>query len=117
MSFRRDSFNPIFRGGALAQQYLVDCENCCFVLLPFIVSSFLSSIVFFFEKYQKKLRAERYSGLRDYLHNIAEHEGAREGTVAILPSGYTGGPRAIKQNYQDAMAIVAYEGTPSLLLP
>ena len=64
----------------------------------------------------KKLRAERYSGLRDYQHNIAEHEGARVGTVVILPSNYTGGLRAMKQNNQDAMAIVAHEGTPSLFI-
>ncbi len=38
------------------------------------------------------------------------------GTVVILPSGYAGGPRAMKQNYQDAMAIVAHEGTPSLFI-
>ena len=105
MSARRDSFNPILRGGALAQQYLVDayCK---------IESERLS----FLRENQKKLRAERYSGLRDYLHNIAEHEGARVGTVVILPSNYTGGPRAMKQNYQDAMAIVAHEGAPSLFI-
>ncbi len=105
MSARRDSFNPILRGRALAQQYLVDayCK---------IESERLS----FLRENQKKLRAERYSGLRDYLHNIAEHEGARVGTVVILPSNYTGGPRAMKQNYQDAMAIVAHEGTPSLFI-
>jgi len=65
---------------------------------------------------QKKLQAERYSGLRDYLHNVAEHEGALLGTVVILPSNYAVGPRAMKQNYQDAMAIIAHEGTPSLFI-
>jgi hypothetical protein len=105
MSVRRDSFNPILRCGALAQQYLVDAY-----------CKMESERLEVLRREQKKLRAERYSGLRDYLHNVAEHEGALVGTVVILPSSYAGGPRAMKQNYQDAMAIVAHEGTPSLFI-
>ena len=105
MSVRHDSFNPILRCGALAQQYLVDAY-----------CKMESERLEVLRREQKKLRAERYSGLRDYLHNVAEHEGALVGTVVILPSSYAGGPRAMKQNYQDAMAIVAHEGTPSLFI-
>ena len=36
--------------------------------------------------------------------------------MLILPSSHTGSQRAMKQNYQDAMAIVAHEGTLSLFI-
>ncbi|CAF5016813.1 unnamed protein product, partial [Rotaria sp. Silwood1] len=41
----------------------------------------------------------------DHLANEAEIEGLRPGRVIILSSSFQGTPRAMQQNYQDAMAI------------
>ncbi|CAF3050347.1 unnamed protein product [Rotaria sp. Silwood2] len=41
----------------------------------------------------------------DHLANEAAIEGLRPGRVIILPSSFQGSPRAMQQNYQDAMAI------------
>ena len=46
----------------------------------------------------------------DHLHNTAIE------TPVILPSSFAGSPRAMQQNYQDAMAIVAKYGKPDLFL-
>ena len=41
----------------------------------------------------------------DYITNRAERENITVGTPVTLPSSFIGSPRAIKQGYQDAMAI------------
>ena len=38
------------------------------------------------------------------------------GRIIILPSTFNGSPRAMQQNYQDAMAIVSKFGKPNLFL-
>ena len=38
------------------------------------------------------------------------------GVPVILPSSFSGSPRAMQQNYQDAMAIVSKYGRPDLFL-
>ena len=45
-------------------------------------------------------------GMMDHLHNHSESD-AHAGVPVILPSSFSGSPRAMQQNYQDAMAIVA----------
>ncbi|CAF0897947.1 unnamed protein product [Rotaria sordida] len=52
----------------------------------------------------------------DHLANEAEIEGLRPGRVIILPSSFQGSPRAMQQNYQDAMAIVRKYGKPDLFI-
>lgn len=63
---------------------------------------------------QPRLRADTYSNVR------AAHAGgrvAREvGTRVVLPATFTGGPRYMQQQYQDAMAIVRDRGNPSLFI-
>jgi hypothetical protein len=55
---------------------------------------------------QKALRAELYQVLMDHLANEAAIEELKPERVIILPSGFLGDPRAMQQNYPDAMAIV-----------
>ena len=38
------------------------------------------------------------------------------GRMVILPSSFQGSPRALLQNYQDAMAIIAKYGKPDLFI-
>ncbi|CAF1342434.1 unnamed protein product [Rotaria sordida] len=52
----------------------------------------------------------------DHLANKAEIESLRPGRVIILPSSFQGSPRAMQQNYQDAMAIVRKYGKSDLFI-
>ncbi|XP_070165618.1 LOW QUALITY PROTEIN: uncharacterized protein [Polyergus mexicanus] len=56
--------------------------------------------------HQKELRIETYQGLRDYIQTMADNLNGRIGKMVILPSMFTGSPRNMLQNYQDAMAII-----------
>ncbi|XP_025271022.1 uncharacterized protein LOC112639908 [Camponotus floridanus] len=56
---------------------------------------------------RSELRSETYQGLRDYLQTTANNLNGRIGKMVVLPSTFTGSPRNMLQNYQDAMAIVS----------
>ena len=101
----RQSFNPIHYGGKLFQQYIVDAY----------VKTEQNRLAFHRQN-QKALRVELYKGLMDHLANEAELQGLKPGRVIILPSSFQGGPRAMQQNYQDAMAIVRKYGKPDLFI-
>jgi len=51
----------------------------------------------------------------DHLHNSPESS-VHPGIPVVLPSSFSGSPRAMQQNYQDAMAIVAKYGKPDLFI-
>ncbi|CAG8682306.1 17755_t:CDS:2 [Dentiscutata erythropus] len=91
---QRNSFNPILYAGALFQQYLVDA----YVKVE-------STRLNYQRQNQKTLRAKTYCGLSDYLAAAAEERGAIVGRAVVLSSSFPGGPRAMRQSYQDAMAI------------
>jgi len=57
--------------------------------------------------HQTEIRAELYQGLTDALRT---DDVAHTGVNIILPSSFTGGPRYMRVNYADAMAIVAELG-------
>ena len=63
---------------------------------------------------QASLCIELYSGLMDYVQRQADLANLPPGKVVVLPSSYAGSPRAMQQNYQDAMAIVCKYGKPDL---
>ncbi|XP_054706695.1 uncharacterized protein LOC129216505 [Uloborus diversus] len=65
---------------------------------------------------QKTLRVESYLGLADHINALATEAGMRAGVTVILPSTFIGSPRAMQQNYQDAMSIVRDYGKPDLFL-
>ncbi|XP_043481310.1 uncharacterized protein LOC122510603 [Leptopilina heterotoma] len=64
----------------------------------------------------KKLQAEMYCGLMDYINNKATEENIRPGKMIILPSTFTGGPRAYQQCFMDAMRLVQEFGKPDLFI-
>ena len=101
----RQSFSPIFWGGKLFQQYVVDA----YVRVE-------SNNLNFIKQHQSKLRVESYQGLMDHIHSQADNAGKTPGTAVILPSSFQGSPRAMQQHYQDAMAIVRMYGKPDLFL-
>ncbi|XP_057734594.1 uncharacterized protein LOC130950047 [Arachis stenosperma] len=64
---------------------------------------------------QKEFRAEIYKGLKDAILN-GKTEASNIGKRIILPATFTGGPRYMIQNYQDAMAICRSIGYPDLFI-
>lgn len=62
------------------------------------------------------MRVDTYAGLADVLFARANQERLKAGRIVILPSTFTGSPRNMLQNYQDAMAIVIQFGKPDLFL-
>lgn len=66
---------------------------------------------------QKKIRADVYQGIVDSVNagdtsGIATNLGRR----IVLPSSFSGGPRAMQQGYQDAIALVRKFGKPDLFI-
>ena len=63
---------------------------------------------------QTKLRAESYVHLQDALHSNEHHNDI--GQLVILQSSFTGGPRYLHENTQDAMTYVRNYGKPALFI-
>nr|XP_047122906.1 uncharacterized protein LOC124806222 [Hydra vulgaris] len=59
---------------------------------------------------QNKLRSEQYDALHGHINNIANDRNIRPGRVVVLPSSYVGSPRALKENFEDAIAIIKKYG-------
>ncbi|MBW0471262.1 hypothetical protein O181_010977 [Austropuccinia psidii MF-1] len=85
----------------LFQEFVVDLYIC-------IESNRLQYI----RSNQQQLKVDMYQGLTETL----EAEGDVDGKKVILPSTFIGGPRAMLQLYQDAMALVKCYGKPSLFI-
>ena len=101
----RRTFSPIHFAEKLFQQYLVDA---------YVKTE--ASRLDYVKRNQTHLRVEMYQGLMDHIHTQAAEQNLQPGRVVILPSSFQGSPRAMQQNYQDAMAIIAKYGKPDLFL-
>jgi len=95
----RENFNPIIYGKKLFQQYAVDA----YVKIE-------GQRLAFIRNNQNKLRSEQYDALHEHVINHADNLNVRPGRVVILPSSYVGSPRALKENFEDAMAIIKKYG-------
>ena len=97
----------LYNCGRLSQQYVVDA----FVKVE-------ESRLLFIRLHQDKLRVETYRGLQDWMHQARCGGPTSEqvGRPVILPSSFTGGPRAMYQHYQDSMSIVRRFGRPDLFI-
>jgi hypothetical protein len=95
----------LLRGGRLFQEWVVDAAAV-------IEQNRLKWI----SENQPKLRAEKYSSLRQV---VAEHPEANADDIGhrvVLPSSFSGSPRQMRELYQDAMAVVRYYGKPDLFI-
>jgi hypothetical protein len=101
----RDGFSLLQRSGKLYLQWVVDF----YVRMEGQRLSFIRN-------QQQKLRADKYSSLRDYVRTRAETEKIPVGRQVILPSTFIGSPRNMIQRYQDAMAIVRTFGKPEYFI-
>lgn len=103
---RHQKFSLIHRAGFLFQQYV--CDQ--YVRME-------TNNLRFIERNQGALFAEAYQGLVDHINQqLHIEEPAPVGRRTILPSTFTGGPRYMKQSYQDAMTIVRKYGKPDLFI-
>ncbi|XP_020985850.2 uncharacterized protein LOC110274852 [Arachis duranensis] len=96
--------SPLLYSRRLFQQFLVDAYSM-------IESSRLNYI----RHNQDKFRCEMYKQIKDAVLN-GETTPSCKGKRIILPSSFTGGPRYMIQNYQDAMAICKVVGYPDLFI-
>ncbi|XP_065640451.1 uncharacterized protein LOC136073037 [Hydra vulgaris] len=101
----RETFNTIFYGKKLFQQYAVDA----YVKIE-------GQRLAFIRNNQNRLRSEQYDTLYEHVNNAANNLNVRPGRVVILPSSYVGSPRALKENFEDAMAIIKRYGKPDLFI-
>ncbi|XP_066932864.1 uncharacterized protein [Clytia hemisphaerica] len=96
----RRGFSALHLSGRLFQQFLVDAYT-----------KVEGSRLDFLRHNQQQLRAECYQGLVDDLENAAEQRNLNAGHVIVLPSTFSGSPRAMHQLYLDAMAVVSKHGS------
>ncbi|XP_065642205.1 uncharacterized protein LOC124814644 [Hydra vulgaris] len=101
----RQMFSPIFYGKKLFQKYAVDA----YVKIE-------RQRLAFIRNNQNKLRSEQNDTLHEYVNNLANNLNLRPGRVVILPSPYVGSPRALKENFEDAMAIIKKYCKPDLFI-
>lgn len=102
---RADEFSTILRAGRLLQQYIVDM---------WAVSD--QSRLLWFQRNQDTIRASLYSGLEDAVRGSQDVDLNELGTLTVLPSSYTGGPRYMQQLFQDGMAIARCHKSVDLFL-
>nr|CDJ90379.1 uncharacterized protein LOC100903664 [Haemonchus contortus] len=101
----RGDFNPLHFAGKLYQQFLVDS----YIKIE-------QNRLNFDRTHQAELRVDSYRGLADYVTGDNDITGPAGVRRVILPSSFPGSPRAMVQNYQDAMAIVSKYGKPDLFI-
>ena len=100
----RQFFSSLFYGKKLFQQYAVD-----------VYVKIEGQRLAFIRNNQNKLRSKQYV-LHEHVNNLGNDHNVRPGRVVVLPSTYVGSPRALKENFEDAMAIIKKYGKPDLFI-
>ena len=96
--------HTLISGGRLFQQFDVDDYTCIEAIR-----------LMWMKNNQEKLRIELYNGLKDaIMRGDTTPTSARKRFV--LPSSFTGSPRYMTENYQDAMEICRWVGYPNLFI-
>ncbi|XP_073513989.1 uncharacterized protein [Phyllobates terribilis] len=101
----RKGFNPLFNGGKLTQQYLVDTY-----------AKIEANHLHYIRMHQKDLKMENYCLLQEHLLKKSIEKGIPVGKTVILPSSFEGSPRNMQQRYQDAMRTVTKYGRLDLFV-
>lgn len=94
----------LIRSGCLLHQYAVDAYM-----------AIEQERMGWYRRNQKTLRADVYNNISDVIGR-GDNDAKKVGRRIILPSSFTGGPRYMTQNYQDAMAICRTFGNPDLFI-
>ena len=101
---RPTQMSTIIHAGKLLQQFIVD-----------VYTMMESQRLMWYKTHQKELRADLYQGLSEAVVR-GETNASCTGQHIVLPSSFTGGPRYMMNNYQDAMAICRAIGYPDLFI-
>nr|GEX00343.1 DNA helicase [Tanacetum cinerariifolium] len=101
---RPKEFGLLFKSGRLFQQYVVT-----------IFCAIEQSRLDFICKRQKDLRSDYLSGLYDAISR-GDRWGIMAGSIILLPSTFTGGPRYMYSHYLDALAISRSLGNPQFFI-
>lgn len=102
--YRANEGTTLFRGGRLLQQYLVDAYT-----------AIEEQRLRWMRNNQNELRVELYHNLCDAVTR-GDTNAEAIGQRIVLPSTFTGSPRYMIQNYQDAMALCRTFGNPHLFI-
>ncbi|XP_071727009.1 uncharacterized protein [Rutidosis leptorrhynchoides] len=100
-----------------------DCETSLLLLARTLLQQFIvdgytmveNTRLNYIRKNQKVFRCAQIASLYD-AQESGDYDVSVMGTRITLPSSFTGGPRYMRQNYLDAMAIVRAYGYPSLFI-
>jgi uncharacterized protein YdcH (DUF465 family) len=101
---RKSEANTLICGGRLFQQYIVDAYT-----------AIEEQRMRYYRMNQTVLRTDLYRNVCDAVVR-GDTIAAATGKRIVLPSSFTGGPRYMVQNYQDAMAICRTFGNPDIFL-
>jgi hypothetical protein len=96
--------NTLICGGRLFQQYVVDAYT-----------AIEEERLRWYRKNQTVVRTDLYKNVCDAVVR-GDTIAAATGKRTVLPSSFTGGPRYMVQNYQDAMAICRTFGNPDIFI-
>nr|XP_043613380.1 uncharacterized protein LOC122585314 [Erigeron canadensis] len=102
--YRHNESTTILRGGRLYQQYLVDSYT-----------TVEEERLRYTRTHQKELRADVYNNVCDAVTK-GDTQAKAIGKRIVLPATFTGSPRYMMQNYQDAMALCWAFGNPDLFI-
>ena len=94
----------IFLGGRLFQEYVTD-----------MYAKVEHNNLRFISQNQNSLRAAVYQGAMDHLLN-SDGDPTQVGKRIVLPATFTGGPRAMLQNYYDTIAMAGKFGKPTYFI-
>jgi hypothetical protein len=101
---REGEDHTLIYGGKLFQQFDVDAYTCI-----------EGARLMWIRRKQRRLRIELYSGLKDAVMR-GDTTPTSTGKRIVLPSNFTGSPRYMIENYQDAMAICRWAGYLNLFI-
>lgn len=116
---KKGIFNPLHHGRALFQQFVVDCwvKVSLRILRKsryyFISLQIEQNRLNYHRTHQLDLRSDSYHALQDYLASAGE---GPPGRMIVLPSSFKGSPRAMIQDFNDAMAMISKYGKPDIFL-
>ncbi|XP_035840209.1 uncharacterized protein LOC110909633 [Helianthus annuus] len=102
--YRNNEGTTLLRGGRLFQQYLVDSY-----------AAIEEQRLRWMRNNQNELRVELYHNVCDAVTR-GDTNAEAIGQRIVLPSTFTGSPRYMIQNYQDAMALCRSFGNPDLFV-
>lgn len=101
---RDNEATTLLRGGRIFQQYLVDAYT-----------AIEEQRLRWMRNHQSDLRVDLYHNICDAVIR-GDTKAASIGKRIVLPSSFTGSPRYMMQNYQDAMALCRAFENPDLFI-